>query len=277
MKETLNFIKNLINEQPKLSLIFKRNLIKEYLQVLVLDFIYAHSQYNDLIFYGGSCLAHCFDLPRLSEDLDFVDIKRKINISELAKDLEKFFKKETALPLSTKVQKFRIYLKIPILKELDLAGSSESNLLFLKVEIFTNFDFCRNYKTEIRPLFKFNRSILIKTFNLPTLMATKIRAILLRKWEKTDRKGKTLVKVKGRDYFDIMWYLERGIKPNLKCLKEFKNIEELKEELLKIIEKVDSRSIIIDLENLIEDKNFVINLGKNIKDILKRNIEEKLK
>jgi len=277
MNETLNFIKNLLSEHPKSSAIFKRNLIKEYLQVSVLDFIYTHPKYSDLIFYGGSCLSHCFDLPRLSEDLDFVDIKDKINLSELAKDLEKFITKETGLRPLTKVQKFRIYLKFPILRELISANRSESDILLLKVEVFAGFDFCRDYKTEVRPLFKFNRSVLIRTFDFPTLMATKIRAILLRKWEKTDKKGKTLVKVKGRDYFDLMWYLEKGIKPNLKCLKAFKNIEELKEKLLKIVEKIDSRSIVLDLENLIEDTNFVINLGKNIRGILKRNIEEKLK
>ena len=56
----------------------------------------------------------------------------------------------------------------------------------------------------------------------------------------------------------------------------FDNLEELKKELLMIIEKVDANSIILDLENLIEDKKFVLNLGKNIKDILKRSIKEKL-
>ncbi|MFH0948202.1 MAG: nucleotidyl transferase AbiEii/AbiGii toxin family protein [Elusimicrobiota bacterium] len=277
MNETLNFIKKLISEHTKSSGIFKRNIIKEYLQILVLDFIYAHPEYSDLVFYGGSCLTHCFGLPRLSEDLDFVDSEKKIDIFQLSKDLEKFFEKETELSFSTKVQKFRIYLKFPILKELGLVSPSESDFLFLKVEIFSQFDFHRNYKTEIRPLFKFNRSILIRTFDLSTLMATKIRAILLRKWEKTDKKGKTLAKVKGRDYFDLMWYLEKGIKPNLEYLKEFKDIEELKKELIRIVEKVDSQSIIFDLENLIKDRNFVINLSKNIKGILKRDIEEKLK
>jgi len=276
MNETLNFIKNLLKDHLESGIVFKRNLVKEYFQILILDFIYSHPKYSELIFYGGSCLTHCFDLPRLSEDLDFVDAKEKIDLFELAKDLEEFTKKETGIHLSVKVQKFRIYLKFPILKELDLASAGESDFLFLKIEIFTGFDFCRNYKTEIKPLFKFNRSILIKAFDEATLMATKIQAILRRKWEKSDKKGKILTTVKGRDYFDLMWYLEKGVKPNLDCLKEFKSIKELKEELLKIIEKVDSRSITFDLENLIEDKNFVMSLGKNIKDILKRTIEEKL-
>lgn len=280
MSETINFIKKILNERPKASLIFKRNLIKEYLQILILDFIYKHPKYSDLIFYGGSCLTHYFNLPRLSEDLDFVDLKKKINLTELNNDLKKFIKNELKLEVIAKAQKFRVYLKFPILKELKLVGRfnrSESDFLLLKVEVFSGFNFCRNYKTEIKPLFKFNQAILGKIFDLPTLMATKIQAILFRKWEKTDKKGKILAKVKGRDYFDLMWYLEKGISPNLSCLKGFRNLENLKVKLLKIVNKIDSQSIIFDLENLIEDKNFVINLGKNIKDILKRNINEKLK
>ena len=226
-----------------------------------------------MVFYGGSCLCHCFGLPRLSEDLDFVDLKKEIALSHLSKDLIDWFKKNTDLEVTTSVQKFRIYLKFPVLRELGLAKVGESDLLFLKIEIFKEFDFCRKFKIEIVPLFKFNRSILIKTFDLPTLMATKLNAILFRKWVKTDKKGRVLIKIKGRDYFDFFWYLQKKIKPNLKCLKEVKNEEELKEKLLKIIEKIDSRSIYLDLEALIEDKNFVLNFSKNLSKILKREVE----
>jgi len=274
MRATKDFVKNLISQYPRRSKIFKRNLIKEYLQVVILDFIYSHSLYNELIFYGGSCLSHCYGLSRLSEDLDFVDLKRKIDLEKLAKDLKIFFEKESDFKVLLKVQKFRIYLKFPILRELKLSTLSESDFLLLKIEIFKDFDFCSNYKVEIVPLFKFNHSILIKTFDLSTLMTTKIKAILYRKWEKTNKKGKVLIAVKGRDYFDLMWYLTKKITPNLSCLKEFKNKKELKAKLLERIEKINSKSIFLDLENLIDNKNYVLNLSKNIKEILKREIEK---
>jgi len=226
---------------------------------------------SDLIFYGGSVLAHCYKLPRLSEDLDFIDIGNKIKNEELADDLKKYFKKEVGLSVKIKNQKFRIYLKFPILKDLGLSDSDQTDLLFLKVEIFKGFDFCRKYKTEIIPLFKYNQSVLIKTFDLPTLMATKIRAILYRQWSKKDKSGKVLVSVKGRDYFDLMWYLQKEVEPNFKCL-EIKNKEELKNKLLKIIDRLDQRSIVLDLENFISDSKFVENLGKNIKNILKDSV-----
>lgn len=272
METTKIFLKDLIKKSTSKNKVFKRNILKEYLQILVLDFIYSHKDYSQLIFYGGSCLSHCYGLPRLSEDLDFVDIKKKIELKKLAKNLENYFKKNIGLKVRATEQKFRVYLKFPLLRELELAGKNESDLLFLKVEIFKGFDFCKRYKTEITPLFKFNKTILVKTFDLPTLMATKIRAILHRKWEKTDKEGKMIAKVKGRDYFDLMWYLEKGIRPNFACLEGIKNHNELEEKLLEAVKKADTKSIRIDIESLIDNPSLVRKLSKNLKDILRREI-----
>lgn len=273
-------LENILSESKKSGNVFKGNLIKEYLQILILEFIYSHPKYNQLFFYGGSCLAHCFNLPRLSEDLDFVDKEKKIDIGKLAYDLEKYFKENIDIgkDVEAKYQKFRIYLKFPILYELGLSSGKkeETNLLFLKVEVFSDFDFCKEHDTEIRPIFKFNRSVLIKTFDLSTLMASKIGAILERKWEKTDKAGKILIKVKGRDYFDLMWYLEKGIRPNLNCIKNIKDFNDLREKLLTIVSKVDNSSIKLDLDAFIDNEEFVKNISSNLKDILVREIKNKI-
>ena len=267
---------SIINESPSRHNLFKRNLLKEYLQIVVLDFIYSHPDYSQLLFYGGSALAHCFDLRGLSEDLDFIDEKKKINVSKLAKDLEGYFKKRTDLDVSTTVQKFRVYLKFSILRELGISTRAETDILFLKVEVYSEFDFCTKYSTDIRPVFKYNRSVLIKTLDPATLMATKIRAILYRKWEKTDKQGKIIVKVKGRDYFDLLWYLQKGIQPNISCIEDIKSIKELKEKLLDMVARVDAKSIQLDLEALIDNSTFVNNMSRNMKSILEREISEKL-
>ena len=267
---------NLINESPSRNNLYKRNLLKEYLQVVVLDFIYSHPVYSRLLFYGGSALAHCFDLQRLSEDLDFIDETKKVKPAKLAKDLEEYFLKRTDLPVRTTVQKFRVHLKFSILRELGLSNRSETDDLFLKVEVYSRFDFCRSYKTDIRPIFKHNRSVLIKTLDASTLMATKVRAILFRKWEKTDKRGNTTVKVKGRDYFDLLWYLQKGIQPNISCIEGIESMKDLKEKLLDMIARIDSKSIRLDLEALIANPGFVTNMSKNMKAILEREISERL-
>lgn len=265
-----NYLKRLVRESPSQNNLFKRNLLKEYLQIVVLDYIYSHPIYSQLSFYGGSCLSHCYNLPRLSEDLDFVDTKNEIDSSCLANELNYHFSKNTDLSSTVYKQKFRIYLKFPILHELNLTGKSETDFLYLKIEIDREFDYCKSYKNVMIPLFKFNRSILIKTFDLPTLMATKIRALFYRKWMKTDKEGRTLIKVKGRDYFDLLWFLEKNVEPNLDCLKEdVKDRRELSKKLQEIIENADTLSIQRDLEAFIENSKFVRNLSQNIIELLK--------
>jgi len=267
---------NIISESTSRNNLYKRNLLKEYLQIVVLDFIYSHPIYGQLLFYGGSALAHCFDLQRLSEDLDFIDETKKIKPAKLAKDLEEYFLKRTDLSVRTTVQKFRVYLKFPILRDLGLSTREKTDDLFLKVEIYSQFDFCEGYKTDIRPIFKYNRSVLVKTLDPATLMATKVRAILFRKWEKTDKQGNTTVKVKGRDYFDLLWYLQKGIQPNISCIEDVKSMKDLKEKLLDMVARIDSKSLQLDLEVLIANPGFVTNMSKNMKAILEREISEKL-
>ena len=267
---------NIIREAPSRNNLFKRNILKEYLQIVVLDFLYSDPVYSQMLFYGGSALAHCFDLQRLSEDLDFIDETKKIKIPKLAKDLENYFSTRTDLPVKAVAQKFRVYLKIPILRELGVSTREETDALLLKVEVFSRFDFCEQYSTDIRPVFKYNRSILIKTLDMATLMSTKIRAILYRKWEKTDKQGNITMKVKGRDYFDLLWYLQQGIQPNLSCIEGIENLKDLKEKLLTMVSRIDSQSIRLDLEALIADADFVNNLSRNMKAILEREIAEKL-
>ena len=271
------FLIQLLNKSVESeNVIYRRNLLKDYMQVVILKFIYDHAKYSKLIFYGGSCLRHCFALPRLSEDLDFVDLKKDIQLASLAEDLENYFKKNTDLEAKIKVQPSRAQIKFAILEDLGLSSPGDSNLLYLKLEVFKYFDFCAGYEINIVPIFKFNRSILIKTFDLPTMMATKIGAVLNRQWQKTDKNGELLAKVKGRDYFDLFWYLQKAVKPNLKCLTNQENASNLKEKLLAIIAKVDGKSIEYDLGPLTEDGNFVKGFAKNIKDILKNEIKEKL-
>ncbi|MDD5750805.1 MAG: nucleotidyl transferase AbiEii/AbiGii toxin family protein [Candidatus Pacebacteria bacterium] len=270
------FLKKIVDEAVGMSSTYKRNLLKDYIQVVILKFIYSHPRYSQLVFYGGSCLRHCFDLPRLSEDLDFVDLKKDIHLADLASDIESYFNKNTDLPAKIRIQPSRVQIKFDILKELGLAGPSESDTLYLKLEVFRSFDFCLGYEVNNTPIFKFNRSMIIKTFDLPTMMSTKIGAVMNRQWQKIAKGGEPLAKVKGRDYFDLVWYLNKAVKPNLNCLMDKENAAGLKEKLLAVIAKVDSKSIEYDLGPLMEDSNFVQSLAKNVKEILTREIKEKL-
>lgn len=264
----LENIKDRLAENSGLSRVFLRNLVKEYLQTLALAFLYSRREYSGLIFYGGSALKHCHGLPRLSEDLDFVDARGDVSLPALAGDLKDYFSARHGLKVATNIRKFRVLLKFPVLFDLGLAARSESDLLFLKLEVYTDISFCRGYKTEIIPLFEHGESVLVKTFDLPTLMATKIRAVLNRRWEKTGKKGETLATVKGRDYFDLMWYLQKGVEPNIACIENVSGKNELYARLVSAVEKIDAAGIKYDLDALIADREYVDKLAGNLKQIL---------
>jgi predicted nucleotidyltransferase component of viral defense system len=272
----LDYIKGLLEEKSTATIVFKRNLVKEYVQVLILSFLYTYKKYQNLIFYGGSSLRHCYNLPRLSEDLDFIDVKKQIDLNGLAEDLVNFFKKKYGLAVNSKVQKFRCTVKFPILHELKIASPEESNYLYSKIEVYKDFDFCKGYRVEIKPIFKFGEALLVRTFDLPTLMATKIQAIRQRKWERTTKNGRIIAEVKGRDYFDLMWYLEQGIRPNMECIEGLSDERALYEELIRLVKKLNPLSIKYDLEGLIEDQSLVDSLKDNIKEILISSLSRRL-
>ena len=64
--------------------------------------------------------------------------------------------------------------------------------------------------------------------------------------------------------------------PNISCIEDIENMEDLKKKLLEIVSHIDSRSIQLDLEALIANPGFVNNMSKNMKAILEREISEKL-
>lgn len=248
-----------------------RNMLKEYLQFPILNFIYNSKKYKQMIFTGGSCLRICFDLPRMSEDLDF-DMKKadwkKFNIKELAKDIEKYFQDKFLFQVKIKTQgKSRIYLKFPILKELGLSDQSESDLLYVKIEPMEG-EFI-SPEVEIQSIFRYGYNFIIRRYSLSFLMTGKLNAIFLRKWFS----GKdNEVDVKGRDFYDLYWYLEQEIKPNYRNLKKSININNEKDLYKKLAErimrKVTPRKLSYDLKNFFKEQNFVDDFCKNYQQII---------
>lgn len=249
-----------------------KNFLKEYLQYPVLSFLFNGRRYNQLIFTGGSCLRICFDGPRLSEDLDF-DLSRtaydKLDLTELAADLKKIFQTQYLLLLQTKCQgKMRIYLKFPILKELGLAKAMESDLLYVKLEF--NQTNTKDSKTELTPISRFGYNFLVRNYSQPALMAKKINAFLSRSWFKGKENE---IDIKGRDFYDLFWYLQKGVIPDISSLdKKLKinDFQQLKKILLARIEKkVTPQKLAYDLKNFFPNQNFIDDFCKNYKTIIK--------
>lgn len=54
-----------------LPIIKKRAILREYLQVIMLNSIYKHSLGKSMFFSGGTAMRFFYNMPRFSEDLDF--------------------------------------------------------------------------------------------------------------------------------------------------------------------------------------------------------------
>lgn len=262
-------------KRNKLSTPLTRNLLKEVLQYYVLVYIYASDYGKKLIFTGGSCLRICYGLNRLSEDLDFdLVMGIEINKQQLADDLVKYFKsdlqyKDIEVNIAGRGEK--IYLKFPILRELGLAEKrDEMKKLFVKVELDKNPS--QNYQTDLTPIAKYNLNFLVRSYDLSSLMANKIAAVLSRTWQK----GKSKITFKGRDYYDLLWLLQKGIQPNMLRLRDSTRIKSKKELVSKLKSKTKSISMSYlkeDLINLFEDSKFVAEITKNYRVLVDKYIK----
>src|SRR3989344_8036099 len=76
-----------------------RNALKETLQYYLLQYISQSPLTDNLIFKGGTCLRIFFDLPRLSEDLDFDIVNyEKFDSESFFAELKNYFLKTLQFP-----------------------------------------------------------------------------------------------------------------------------------------------------------------------------------
>lgn len=188
----------------------QRVVLKEYLQAYVLDYLYNHPQYRHLNFYGGTCLHAIYGLNRLSEDID-LDDSAEIDLTPLAGDLEGYFHARLGYSGLTLHEQdsgndiIRLTLRFPLLNELGLSPHADEKL-HLKVEI------SQHRQTAIvqhTPILYHGRTFVPSHFSIETMMAGKMIACI----ERSFAVGTTGINSKGRDYYDLLWFMARDVWP----------------------------------------------------------------
>ncbi len=214
----LEKLKQIIEKDRKDRPEYLRSILKMSLIEYILEYIYTSVTYRNLLFKGGTCLRICYELPRLSEDID-LDFIESVNINNLKDDLIQYFKRELAyddIYASVTNNNQTITLKFPILRMLGVSNASESEILYVKLDIQkTSFS---NTKPDLIP----RQSYIIKAYPLPLLFTGKVNAIFTRD-KKIGRENRSIPK--GRDYFDLLWFLEKGIRPDLQELDKDLHIQ----------------------------------------------------
>lgn len=220
------------------------NALKEILQEIILLGLYRADFFEKAAFYGGTAMRILYGLDRFSEDLDFTLLKPE-NSFKLDKYFSILVRELKAYGFDAKLSRVEkddkrvtesAFLKANTqLLFLNITGAGhfaskiQKNQL-IKIKFEVDVDPATYFETEVKTLL-LPSSFSIKALTLPSLFAGKMHAALLRKWKS---------RVKGRDFYDVVWYLARQVPLN-------KNYLEEKMRASKAINKPLTKDFLIDL------------------------------
>jgi len=194
--------------------------LREILQEIVLLGLHRAGFFDHALFYGGTALRILYGLDRFSEDLDFslIEPNAKFDLSayedavvealhSFGFDVKIELKntegtiKSAFLKGNTSQHLINIEAPEDIVKRF-----GQGRLVKIKFEVDTQppLDFESEKKTLLVP-----SPFTINTMTLPSLFAGKMHAILCRNWSS---------RPKGRDWYDLVWYVSHGYKLDIKHL-----------------------------------------------------------
>lgn len=200
------------------------NALREILQEIVLLGLWRSKFFEHAAFYGGTALRILYGLDRFSEDLDFslLKVDESFDLGKyttaLERELHGFgFKTQVVKrekTYSSPVQS--AFLKANTLNTLLTVttdtgitrGVNPGQLLKIKIEIDTEppLGFTTESQYLLQPL-----PFAVRVYSLPDLFAGKMHAILCRKWQN---------RVKGRDWYDLVWYISNHPQLHLSHLEQ---------------------------------------------------------
>lgn len=242
----LNFINGFYPPYIASNASLQKHLLKEYIQLMVLDYLASTEYVRKLAFIGGTNLRLVKGIDRFSEDLDF-DCKQmsEQDFVEMTDAVISFLQKSGLNVVArdkanAKLTAFRRNIFFPeFLFELGLSGYKEERFLLKNEAQDQGTDYPIEMKYVQRCGF---------FFSLPTppdsvLLAMKFSALLAR--------------AKGRDFYDAMFLMQQA-KPSYSFLRERIGIatpEQLKGALDAKLRTIDLNVKKRDFEHLLFDVN----------------------
>lgn len=230
--------------------------LREVLQQTALLGLNRHHFFEHAIFYGGTALRILYGLDRYSEDLDFSLINPNPDfnfapfLEGMSRELESMgfelkisiHKKNVETGIwSAFLKANTMSLLLSIHDKQKIEGIHREQKIQIKLEIDT--DPPLSHLTLENKLVNNPIPFYVRTYTLPDLFAGKMHAVLCRQWHK---------KVKGRDWYDLIWYIRKKIPVNLLHLAErMRQTKHLQSE-----EKLDKKSLLKKLHERINDINW---------------------
>lgn len=224
--------------------VFKRFILREYLQYKLLQIIFDSKYAHQLIFLGGTCLRIVHGNTRFSEDLDFDNFQLKEDIFE---DISNIIKKQLgqegySVEMRTVYKgAYHCYIRFPgLLYQEGLSGHLEEKILIQLDTEPQHFKF--EPEKYILNRFDVFTQIFITPLNI--LLAQKFYAILNR-----DRN-------KGRDFYDVIFILSKIDSPDYDYLNgkvNISNAKDLKDRIAEKCDKIDMKEMANDVRPFLFD------------------------
>lgn len=228
------------------------NALKEIIQEIALLGLWRAKFFEKAAFYGGTALRIFHGLDRFSEDLDFSLLKPS-QAFDLARYLDSAKNELASFGLNAEIKKREKKTQGAIQSAFIKTGTLSNMLMIelpdrmikkipsnrlIKIKLEVDTDPPGGFETEAKYLLV-PIPFSVALYKLPDLFAGKMHAILCREWKS---------RVKGRDWYDFVWYVGKDVPVNLKHLGERmkqtghldKNAELTKEKLVSmLIQKID--------------------------------------
>lgn len=236
--------------------------IREVVQEIALLGLWRSGFFEEAAFYGGTALRIFHGLNRFSEDLDFSLLQEGGSVrleSALASIRTELAAWGLSFEAESKSSGDRTGIESAFLK-----GNTRINLLNVGVPEELNRYFPHNQKITIKleldttppPLASTEvKTHLLPTpyqvrlYDLPSLFAGKLHAMLFRDWK---------IRVKGRDFYDFVWYISRRVPVNLPHLEA---------RIIQSEEQQTERFNIDDVQALLKDRIRSVDIAAAAEDV----------
>lgn len=229
---------------------------REIMQQVALAGLARGGFFEHATFYGGTALRIFYGLDRYSEDLDF-----SLNYKNAEFSLINYFnalKQEFVLlgldiDIQLKQKQIISAVESAFLKENTIWGlitlgeksQNKTNFPTLKIKIEIDRTPSLNFSKEVKILDK-PYSFYVSTMTLPSLFAGKMHAVLFREWKN---------RVKGRDWYDFVWYVTNGVSlPLNEFVDRAINSEHLSSDQNNITPDILTEMLVSKIEKLDIDK-----------------------
>ncbi|MFM1793092.1 MAG: hypothetical protein RLZZ252_1446 [Bacteroidota bacterium] len=211
-------IKQWLERYNPRSVLETEQALREIMQEITLAGLYRANFFKHAAFYGGTALRIFHGLDRFSEDLDFSLLDKNKDF-DLAYYFEFVVEEFSALGMEVSIHRHTkgnsstidsAFLKSDtvwgeLMFENSVSPIPISSKPRIKIKVELDVEPPLKFETEnqllIRPF-----SFYVTCFTLPNLFAGKMHALIYRRWKS---------RVKGRDWYDLEWYIKNGVTLNL--------------------------------------------------------------